>query len=148
MRHLEEGEQTAVVQWAAYVKVRLDDGALVPLSELTIAIPNGAHLAGDERARAMQMSRLKRLGLRPGAADLLITLARGAWHGLWIEMKKSRKDFRKGEAARAVSADQRAFKLLQHRAGYRCVACYGFEEARDAILTYLEERDAVLTEGT
>ncbi|MEO8466267.1 MAG: hypothetical protein ABI640_13065 [Gammaproteobacteria bacterium] len=141
MRHLEEGEQLAVLQWASLTQVMIDDGPRVRLAELIIAIPNGAHLAGDERQRAMQMARLKRIGLKPGVADLLVTVARGASHGLWIEMKKPRGAFGRALAKlkAAVSAEQLAFGALQARVGYRHAICYGFEEARAVILGYLGE---------
>lgn len=44
----------------------------LPLASWWAAIPNGAVLAGDGKARAMQMAKLKRTGLRPGAPDLIV----------------------------------------------------------------------------
>ena len=37
-----------------------------------IAVPNGSHLAGDARSRAMQMNKLKATGMLPGFPDLVL----------------------------------------------------------------------------
>ena len=37
-----------------------------------VAVPNGAHLAGDKLARAKQMQALRKDGLRPGFPDLIL----------------------------------------------------------------------------
>jgi hypothetical protein len=38
----------------------------------TVAVPNGAVLAGDGKTRAIQMASLKRQGLTPGFPDLIV----------------------------------------------------------------------------
>lgn len=132
-RHLEEREQAAVIEWAGYAL----PGLGVP-RDCLFAIPNGAHLAGDREQRAKQMGRLKRVGLLPGAADLLLAAARGRRHGLWLEMKKPRECFRSPrEAERAVSADQRLFGERQLEQGYAWAVCYGADEAMETIMRYL-----------
>lgn len=148
MRHLEEAEQAALVEWAAYVSILDDDRKPVQLCELIIAIPNGAHLAGDDKRRGMQMGRLIDMGVKPGAADLFVPLARGDWHGLFIEMKKPRNAFKyPSDLARAVSPAQQSFGELVGRFGYWHVVCYGFDEARHVIEQYIEGRDVLLSEG-
>ena len=37
-----------------------------------VAVPNGAHLAGDKLARIKQMAALRKDGLRPGFPDLIL----------------------------------------------------------------------------
>jgi hypothetical protein len=56
----------------------------LPLASWYCAIPNGAVLSGDGKARGMQMNRLKATGLKPGAPDLIII-----WNGslLCLELK-------------------------------------------------------------
>jgi len=145
VRHLEDAEQQALLQRAAYTTVPVADGSSRPLIDLLIAIPNGAHLAGDEKQRGIQMRRLKAVGLKPGVADLLLALPRGSWHGLWVEMKKRREDFRGvAEIQSAVSDDQRRFGELMTLVGYRHAVCYGFDEAWPVITSYVEGRDMFL----
>ena len=45
------------------------------------------HTANEGKRSAAYGARLKRMGLRPGFPDLLITRARGGYHGFAIEMK-------------------------------------------------------------
>jgi len=133
-RHLEEAEQVAVMQWADYQRAPLG-----PLRRFIVAIPNGAYLAGSPGQRTAQMARLKKAGLRPGAADFFVMIAAGGWHGLWVEMKKRREQFRSArEASSAVSAEQAQFSADATAAGYRHAVCYGFEEAAEQIRSYLE----------
>jgi hypothetical protein len=61
----------------------------------TVAVPNGSVLAGDGRARAMQMAALKRSGLRPGFPDL-IALASGGRCG-FMEVKREGEKLREDQ---------------------------------------------------
>lgn len=73
MSSREGAEQAAFVEW-----FRLQyPGTLI------FAIPNGAYLAGDAKARARQMARLKWEGLVAGIPDLSIP----EW-SMWIEFKR------------------------------------------------------------
>lgn len=140
-KYHEEEEQALVIEWARYARV-LVDGNLRPLERYLLAIPNGAYLGGTARQRSAQMWRLKRVGLRSGAGDLLLTLARGSWFGFFIEMKKRRNQFRyESECARAVSDDQKLFGEHVLEAGYLWMVVYGFDEAKAAIERYLAGRD-------
>ena len=52
------------------------------------AIPNGAHLAGTAKQRAIQMAKLKEEGLLPGAPDLVFWREGG--RVLWVEVKNGK----------------------------------------------------------
>ena len=65
----EEAEQIAVIQYC--------DLLGIPVT----------HTANEGKRSAAYGARLKRMGLRPGFPDLLITRARGGYHGFAIEMK-------------------------------------------------------------
>ena len=137
----EHQEQAAVIQWwAVYAAAHKLDVRLL------MAIPNGAHLAGDDKSRAIQMVKLKATGLRVGAPDLLLAMPRRMlcpWvdgsrqqvetqdAGLFVEIK--RLDGK-------LSADQHSFGLLLQAQGYAWVMAKGAGEAIAAIEAYLGDR--------
>jgi hypothetical protein len=105
-----------------------------------LAIPNGAHLAGDARARAIKMARMKREGLEPGTADLLVPVpvfvvsagivAGFSSAGLWIEMKALDGD--------KPTDAQQEFGRKMGAAGYTWRCCRGAAEAIAVIKRYME----------
>lgn len=70
----------------------------------------------------------KAMGYRKGFPDLEIPEPRGRFHGLYIELKAE-----KGRA----SDEQKAWLHALSNRGYRAVVCYGFDEARSEIDSYL-----------
>ena len=86
---------------------------------LLFAVPNGAHLAGGKAQRARQMAALKAEGLMVGAADLVLLVARGGYHGLVAEMKIPGND---------LSAEQVAFMARAAAAGYYDCAAWSADE--------------------
>jgi hypothetical protein len=128
VKHHEDSEQALVFEWASYY----------PRLRWMFAIANGSHLAGDSKQRAMQMARLKKQGLTPGVSDIFLPLPQmddqGLWSaGLFIEMKR-----RKVDGPSRVSWSQFEFQKGVEQAGYKCVVCYGADEAIAAIQEYLE----------
>lgn len=80
----EGNEQEALFRWAAFVRGRF------PEIDLLYHIPNGG-----SRNR-LEAANLKRQGVKSGVPDLCLPVARGKYHGLYIEMKYGKKqDFRK-----------------------------------------------------
>lgn len=114
--HAEDAEQQAVFDWAAYQ----------PALRWLHAIPNGG--GRDKREAA----RLKRQGVKPGVADIFLPIARGGYHGLYIEMKRTPKQGRS-----SVSPDQAEFLNYATAEGYAAVICYGADEAIQTIKNYL-----------
>ena len=101
-----------------------------------MAVPNGAHLAGDAKGRAIKMANLKRTGLRPGVPDLFLAVPKVdkvvpelPFPGLWIEMKKR---------PNKPSPEQEAVILYLRQRGYHVCICYSAEEAIRAISAYLK----------
>ena len=85
--------------------------------------------AGSSR---IAMAIAKAEGLRKGASDLLLTVARGPWHGMWIELKK--KD------GGTLSEEQRIFLQEERGCGFYGVVCHGWEDAKDQIEAYLRQQ--------
>lgn len=134
-RHLEAREQEKVVAWA---RLQLRAWGFPP--KALFAIPNGAHLAGDAKQRALQMALLKKAGLEEGVSDLFLAIPRGALHGLWIEMKRCAHQYRTPTEAKAAwREDQQQFAAMVEGQGYRYELAYGFEHARLVIIQYLWE---------
>ena len=109
----EEEEQTALFSWAALMEARF------PVLRLFHHIPNGGKRSKREAAR------FKAAGVKPGVSDLFLPCARGAFHGLYIELKAL--DGRPSEA-------QVEFAEGVREEGCLCVFCYGAEEAEKVIL--------------
>jgi hypothetical protein len=117
----EHQEQVLLMQWFK-LQHKKHEGHL-------FAIPNGAHLAGDARARAIKITKMKAEGFLNGVADLFLMIPKDGWHGLFIEMKA-----KKG----VLSDDQEKFLGKAQMMGYLSVVCYGFEDAKKIITEYLK----------
>ena len=113
----ESAEQKALIEWWA-----LECRYFGVPECLLMAIPNGG-----KRDRVTG-ARLKAEGVRAGVPDLFLAVARGPWHGLWIEMKTE-----KGK----VSREQKKMIPLLCEQGYHVIVCHGWVEAEAAIECYL-----------
>jgi len=113
----EHAEQSALVSWfkLQHPKLKL------------IAIPNGSHLAGDARLRAIKMRKMKDEGLTIGAPDLMLVAPNKHYHGLFIEMKFSTKQ----------SEAQEEFEQYANQHGYKYAVAYTWEVAKQIIEDYL-----------
>lgn len=117
----EEQEQAAVIEWAAYSQGKF------PELRYLMHIPNG-----EERHPAVA-AKLKKMGVKPGVPDLFLPVARGGWHGLFIEMKRKhggRLSEKQVEWLKALEAER-----------YCAVVCAGAEEACDTIMQYLMKKE-------
>ena len=119
MKHQEQDEQKALFQWAKHYTVR----------DWMYDIHKGAYLAGDKQKRIRQMARLKSQGLKPGVYDICLPVARGGFHGLYIEMKAGKNK---------MTEKQTEFGDEVRKNGYATQTCYGSEEAIDVITRYLK----------
>lgn len=94
--------------------------------EHLFAIPNG-----DLRHPRVAV-RLKNEGVKAGVPDLFLAVARGGYHGLFIEMKKP---------GGRVSQKQREWHDRLRAAGYRVLVRYGHQEAIHALVVYFGDED-------
>ena len=88
------------------------------------AVPNG-----DFRGWGVGV-KLKAEGVIPGVPDLCMPVARGGYHGFYMELKK------KGGHVRQ---DQWEFMEALHQQGYFVRVCNSLEVAMEIIINYLEE---------
>lgn len=93
--------------------------------ELMYHVPNGGH-----RVKAVA-SKLKAQGVKAGIPDLVLTMARGGYFGLYIEFKATPPN----DAAISASQHERIRKLNEQ--GYLAVVCRGHFDAMEQIRAYL-----------
>lgn len=113
----ESTEQTLLFQWAEY------QSGKYPELSLMYHIPNGG-----SRNKA-EAGRLKAQGVKPGLPDICLPVARGKYHGLYIELKRV--------TGGRTSKDQREWIKLLLDQGYLAGVCLGWEEAADTLMRYL-----------
>lgn len=108
-----------------------------PGLELLNASMNGAYIPGGKRGSAAETLKfkiiavLKSLGcLRPGYPDLFLPVARGGYHGLYIELKRP--------GSGKVSEDQEWWIDQLNGQGYYATFAWGEIEAKNVILMYLK----------
>lgn len=110
----EAAHQCALMCWIALTAI--------PELKLLFAIPNG------EQRSAVTGARLKAQGVKRGIPDLFLPVMRNGKGGLWIELKK---------VGGVVSDDQQWWLEQLALKGYATRVCFGWEEARHALLEYL-----------
>lgn len=114
----ESDEQIALFRWAAY-----ETNAHPELSMLY-------HIPNERRCTARQGARMNAEGRRKGVPDICLPVPKGGFHGLYIELKRTKGG--------TVSEDQRGWIKALQRCGYRAEVCRGWEPAMNVILEYLE----------
>ena len=114
----EAQEQRDLFRWAQLARGRY------PELQLMYHIPN------EGRRSTITGARMKAEGMKPGVPDICLPVARGPYHALYIEMKRTR--------ASRVSEDQRAWLAKLMRVGNKAIVCRGWDAARAAIIEYLE----------
>jgi len=114
----EHDEQVALFQWAEYNLIHH------PELWLLHAIPNGGH------RHAAVGKRLKAEGVKAGVPDMFLPVARGEYHGLYIEMKYGKNK---------TTDAQREWLNRLAAEGYLTAVCWGWTEASERIEWYLTE---------
>jgi hypothetical protein len=123
----EHQEQCAVLLWAGQRR------GVHPELDLLFAIPNGARVAWK------QAKRLKAEGLAAGVPDLMLPVARGGYHGLFVEMKRSK-------GARLSHLQRWWFHALKAQ-GYLVIMAAGADRAIDWLEAYLRMKDPESRQG-
>lgn len=90
------------------------------------------HIPNEGRRSKYEGARLKREGLKEGVSDNCLPVKKGGYGNLYIELKK-----RQGGV---VSDAQSEWIELMKEFGNAAFVCYGWEQARDKLVEYLEER--------
>lgn len=86
------------------------------------------HIKNETTAGAAQVAVDRAMGVKKGVPDLFLPVARGAFSGLFIEMKTE-----KGRA----SQEQKWWLKEMIDQGYAAEVCHGWKEAKEELLWYL-----------
>ena len=113
----ESVEQQCLFRWAEFQSVRY------PELKLLYHVPNGGSRKKSEAGR------FKAEGVKAGVPDLCLPVARGGYHGLYIELKRLKHS--------KTSEDQKAWIAQLNEQGYCAVVCKGWEAAAKVITEYL-----------
>lgn len=113
----EEQEQAAVFEWAVLMRNQF------PELSLLFHIPNGGWRAPATAAK------LKAQGVKAGVPDLFLPVARGGFHGLWIELKRQHDG--------KLSKPQKEWIDDMRKQGYKAERANGADEAIAILQEYL-----------
>ena len=105
----EDAEQEAVVEYCDLLHIPI------------------VHIPNEGKRSLSYAARMKRMGLRSGFPDLLVPLARGGYHGLFIEMKYGKNK---------TTKEQKEWLERLSAEGYACAVCYNAAEAIKTIEGY------------
>lgn len=128
LQRSEHDEQKELFAWAELTRGKH------PELGLMFAIPNFSGRMG--KLTAIHGAKLKAEGRKKGVPDVFLPVSRGDRHGLFIELKKA------DGVPSDIPSVQRDWHNALYREGYTVNVCFGFEQARDAILNYLKESHA------
>ncbi|MFV7791262.1 VRR-NUC domain-containing protein [Aliarcobacter lanthieri] len=109
----EHQEQSLVIQYCNLKKIPI------------FHIPNGSYKSLTARIKS------KKEGLVSGIPDLMIPVAKGNYHGLFIEMKRVKNS--------KVSVQQLKWIELLNKQGYKAIVCYGSKQAIEEIEDYIKD---------
>jgi hypothetical protein len=120
----EHGAQAALFFWAS---MHLQE---YPQLRALFAIPNGG------LRHPATAARLAAEGVRKGVPDIMLAVPKNIWAdpnkpwycGLFIELKIG---------TNKPTKEQQEWLYFLSQSGYRTHVCYGWEEARDKIISYL-----------
>lgn len=120
----EQIEQANLIRWTQQPEVRKK----YPDLKLIYHVPN------ERQCTPQQGKALKMMGVKAGVPDLCLPVARGGYHGLYIEMKSPEKSAR-------ASGNQIWWVEELISQNYAACVCKGWEMARDTILRYMTMED-------
>jgi len=116
----EADEQATLFSWAAMRTGKY------PELKLLYHVANGGLRSKSEAAR------FKSEGVKPGVPDICLPVARGPYHGLYIELKRQKGG--------KISEAQKKWLTELSLQGYLAMVAYGWKEASQIIEEYLDAK--------
>jgi len=93
------------------------------------------HIPNGGSRHKVEARKLKEQGVKAGVPDVCLPVARGGYHGLYVELKRIKGG--------KVSSDQQDWIKALAAEGYMAVVCRGWNEAAEAILKYLRQEEYI-----
>ena len=118
MARNEDIEQQTLIKWSQQPSIRKE----FPELKLMFHIPN------ERKCDPREGKRLKLMGVKSGVPDLMLPVARGRYHGLFIELKSGNG---------RPTDNQIWWKKELEGQKYMSAICYGWVQASEVILQYL-----------
>ena len=128
----EAAHQTALFCWAALNAERW------PELRWFHAVANGGSRGDNKRSAMIRGGQLKAQGVKAGISDTFLPVKRGAWSGLYIELKKPSERPKREGSRGGVTDEQAEFGVFVMTQGFGFVVCYGWDEAARIVEQYLE----------
>ena len=123
----EDGHQLAFFCWCAL------NYKEYPELKWAFHVPNGGFRHKAEAAK------LRAMGVRSGVPDICLPVRRGSYSGLFIELKRMAKD---GKREGRLSDNQKEVWIpFLKSQGFGVAVAYGWMEARNIIVSYLNWSD-------
>lgn len=124
--YIEHSHQKSLFEWSALARCKY------PELELLCANRN------TQRLTKIQAIRAKNEGMKAGWPDVFLPVARGQYHGLYIELKKPdlKPKTERGKIG-GLNKDQQIVIPKLRDQGYKVDVCYGWDEAKKALEEYL-----------
>lgn len=113
---LEQIDHINLVNWFNYTFPELED--------------DFHHFANERTCTPQQGRTLKRMGVKRGVYDFFLALPLEGYSGFWLELKVGKN---------TLSPEQKAFGHRKTARGYIAVSAWGFEAAKQLILSYLKD---------
>lgn len=90
------------------------------------------HIPNGGKRHMLEAIKFKRMGVKAGVPDICIPIARGCYHGLYIELKRS--------VGGVVSTNQTWWLAELKRQGYAVYVAQGADDLIQYVHTYLGAR--------
>lgn len=117
----ETDEQKSLFKWIAYASAKNPELMLF------------SHTPNEGKRSVWNGAQLKQMGLRSGVPDLHLPVARGGYHSLYIELKRTK-------GGRVSDKQKWWIERLNEQGNLACVCC-GWVEAKSVICRYLGIKD-------
>lgn len=106
--------------------------ATVPYKDKTLLdVTHHSPMGGTASAR--QKSKFKKMGAKSGWPDIQISVAKGCYHGLYVELKRSKGG--------VVSANQKEILTMLDEEGYCTTVARGYDKAVEVVKQYMALED-------